>query len=63
MGKKYFRLIFERYDWGKRGYIGQQFGKTIDEIRYQETNGKLHSATWESLTEETYQEIITEIRN
>ena len=55
--------FFERYDWGKRGYIGQQFGKTIDEIRYQETNGKLHSPSWESISEETYQEIITEIRN
>ena len=31
---------------------------TYDEIRYKETNGQLHSPVWESLTEETYYEIV-----
>jgi len=31
---------------------------TYDEIRYTETNGKLHSPVWESLTEEAYHEIV-----
>lgn len=31
---------------------------TYDEVRYQETNSKLHSPTWKSLTEEAYHKIV-----